>query len=502
MLSLKEVRRAASVLEARLSGTRLQRVMQADDFRLILECYGHAETRLLLISCRPAFARISAPRAMPKAPPTAPAFVQYLRAHAERALVEHVDVAPNDRLVRIRLRAHAFAPDIVLSILGARSNVYLLGQEDVLVGAMRPLSETRRSLALGQPWSNPEGKPKSEGEDRWAHIPDEEYLEAIEDEYAALERREEATALARRMEAAFQKETESLARKVENMLQDLDNATKAEDAGRRGELLKSAIYRIPWGADSVTVTDYETGSEVVIPLDPRLSPAENLAFCFKQYQKALRGARALRDHLQSVKAAQEEVAGLRQRLVDLMADLPKHPEALEALAAAPRVRKLMARYRTESKAHPRRQSDVFAGARNVPGRMRPKRYRTEQGLEIWVGRSEEGNDYLTTRLARGHDLFFHLEGYPGSHVILRSGGGRSAPPAESVLCACELAVHFSKLRDCRSADVHVAPVKNVRKPKGAKPGLVYVAAGKTIRLRRDPKRLENILAARLEEEET
>src|SRR5881409_3443510 len=57
-----------------------------------------------------------------------------------------------------------------------------------------------------------------------------------------------------------------------------------------------------------------------------------------------------------------------------------------------------------------------------------KCYRSTDGLEIWVGRSDEGNDYMTTRLARGNDLFFHLEGAPGSHVILRTEGRADPPP--------------------------------------------------------------------------
>jgi predicted ribosome quality control (RQC) complex YloA/Tae2 family protein len=115
-----------------------------------------------------------------------------------------------------------------------------------------------------------------------------------------------------------------------------------------------------------------------------------------------------------------------------------------------------------------------------------------------VGRNDEGNDYLTTRLARGNDLFFHLEGYPGSHVVLRTEG-RADPPPESILAACELAVHFSRLKDAGRADVHVAHIKDVKKPKGVKRGLVYVTRGKTIHLRRHPKRLEDILASRLDE---
>jgi predicted ribosome quality control (RQC) complex YloA/Tae2 family protein len=115
-----------------------------------------------------------------------------------------------------------------------------------------------------------------------------------------------------------------------------------------------------------------------------------------------------------------------------------------------------------------------------------------------VGRNDEGNDYLTTRLARGNDLFLHLEGYPGSHVVLRTEG-RTDPPAESLLEACELAVHYSKQKNAGRADVHVAAIKNVRKPPGAKSGLVYVSRGRTIHVRRDSKRLARILASRLDE---
>jgi predicted ribosome quality control (RQC) complex YloA/Tae2 family protein len=105
---------------------------------------------------------------------------------------------------------------------------------------------------------------------------------------------------------------------------------------------------------------------------------------------------------------------------------------------------------------------------------------------------------LSTRLARGKDLFFHLDGAPGSHVILRTEG-RGDPPSESVLDACELAVHFSKQKNAGRADVHVVPIKNVKKPKGAKRGLVYVSGGKSINLRREPSRLERVLATKIDD---
>ena len=115
-----------------------------------------------------------------------------------------------------------------------------------------------------------------------------------------------------------------------------------------------------------------------------------------------------------------------------------------------------------------------------------------------MGKNDDGNDYLTTRLARGKDLFFHLEGSPGSHVVLRTEG-REDPPPEALLEAAELAVHFSSQKGSGRADVHVAAIKDVSKPKGAKPGLVHVHRGRTLHLRRDPARLERILGARLDE---
>ena len=77
--------------------------------------------------------------------------------------------------------------------------------------------------------------------------------------------------------------------------------------------------------------------------------------------------------------------------------------------------------------------------------------------------------------------------------------GREDPPPEALLEAAELAVHFSGEKGASRADVHVAAIKDVSKPKGAKPGLVHVHRGRTLHLRRDPKRLERILAARIDE---
>jgi len=83
-------------------------------------------------------------------------------------------------------------------------------------------------------------------------------------------------------------------------------------------------------------------------------------------------------------------------------------------------------------------------------------------------------------------------------VVLRLAGRKDAPQ-QSLLEAAELAVHFSKRRHGTRAILHVAAVRDVRKPRGAKPGLVHVHGGRSLALRRDAARLARVLEARVEE---
>ena len=252
------------------------------------------------------------------------------------------------------------------------------------------------------------------------------------------------------------------------------------------------------GDSEAVVEDWETGETLRIPLDPQLAPAENLARLFKRYRKSIRTLTRGGAQRETVREALREIETLE---ASFEAASGLGVEALEKLAAEVGLARLLAKYAPAPAAKARsgkaEKREMELAGRRVPAKLVPRRYRTESGMEVWVGRSDAANDFLSTRLARGKDLFFHLDGAPGSHVILRTEG-RSDPPSDAVLDACELAVHFSKQKNASRADVHVVPIQNVRKPKGAKPGLVSVHGGRSVHLRREEKRLERILAARIE----
>ena len=506
MLSLRELRRAAAALERERVGARLERAVQADDFELVLLLSGGGgrparDKCHLLLSCRPGFARLSLLAKPRKAPPIPPGFASYLRAHLEGGRLREVRIVDHDRQALLRFETAEGSMSLLLSILGPRSNVYVIDGEAILVGSQRPLDQTRRDLRGGEPWRSPETRPPSEGEDRFAERGDEELLAAIEEHYAAIEGGAREEVKLQRIAQALKKHRARVERKLRGLEGDAEAGAKAPELQRQGELLKSALGSLRPGADHALVRDFRTGEELRIPLDPAHSPAENLEQIFKRARKAERQALRAQQEIGELRGRLEEIDVLRARC-DALAEGGEPSQAeLEAFEATPAIRRLLDRYHpapAAGKPAAEKKATWKIGKHEIPPRLQPKRYRTSDGLEIWVGRSDEGNDLLTTRLANGRDLFFHLEGSPGSHVILRTGG-RGDPPPESLLEAGELAVHFSKQKNATRASVHVAPVKHVSKPSGTKPGLVYVHRGRTFDLRRDPARLKRILDSRIDD---
>lgn len=498
MMSLAELRRAVAIVDRTLRGARVDRVVEPDARRVVISMRAPGRDAHLLLCCDPPSARLSLVPSRPAAPAAPPAFAQLLRARIGGARLAGARILDEDRQAALRFEGEAGAFELLLALLGPRSNVFLLDGERRVAGALRPFSETRRDLGPGAPWTSPPTKPPGAGEDRFAAEPDDRFFAALEAAANAREERTGSDTLRLRCERALRRGQAAAERKLALLRGDAAAAEEGEALRRQGELLKAALGAVKRGQREVRARDFGTGEEVAIPIDPTLSPRANLDALFARAKKAeKRAARALRETGEA-EVRRDAVAALRAQLDALPA---QDPGALAAFAERPEMARLLARFAAEpapaaaaSAPEPKRRAWRL-GKRELPSRLTPRVYRSSTGLEIWVGRSDEGNDLLSTRLTRGNDLFFHLDASPGSHVVLRTEG-RTDPPSEAILEAAELAVHFSKHRKVTEAHVLVAPIKNVSKPRGAKPGLVQVRGGRGIRLRRDPKRLGRVLASR------
>lgn len=116
-------------------------------------------------------------------------------------------------------------------------------------------------------------------------------------------------------------------------------------------------------------------------------------------------------------------------------------------------------------------------------KTRLKTFRSSSGLTILVGRDDQSNDELTFDLAHPNDLWFHVHGAPGSHVILQCGADGIEPDKTDIEEAAALAAWFSKLRQGGQVPVHYCYAKHISKPKQAPAGTVSIRQEKRVKVR-------------------
>lgn len=266
----------------------------------------------------------------------------------------------------------------------------------------------------------------------------------------------------------------------------LATAESAEAFRVQGELITAHLWQIEKGATEARVVNYydPEGGELVIPLDPALSPTENAQAYYRRYQKARSGLAMIQEQLGKSTA---ELAYLEQ--VELALEQAESLPDLEEVR-----RELMAEGYLAERSRERRGDGRRHGGegRRTAGEVQQQRgeapltLRSSDGLEIWVGRNNRQNDYLTLKLAAPQDLWFHTKEIPGAHVILRVPPGQPAPET-SIHEAAALAAYHSKARLSSSVPVDYTARKHVRKPNGARPGMVIYDNQKTLWVTPDPE---------------
>jgi predicted ribosome quality control (RQC) complex YloA/Tae2 family protein len=179
-------------------------------------------------------------------------------------------------------------------------------------------------------------------------------------------------------------------------------------------------------------------------------------------------------------------------------------ETLEALqkeveatprVLAPRDRAALAGSPAESAEDRRDRAGRGDAARRRVAGPEPRRFLSSDGFPILVGRDTEGNDYLTTHLAKSRDIWLHVQGRSGSHVVIRVPQRANGVPRRTLIQAAQLAAYYSQARNDGKVPVDYTLRKYVRKPRKAKPGLVTISQEKTIIVSPD-KSLVQKLAAR------
>lgn len=243
--------------------------------------------------------------------------------------------------------------------------------------------------------------------------------------------------------------------------EELERNLNREDLRINGELIKANLYAIKPGSATACVQNYydENLSIIEIPLDPSLSPAANAAKYFKDYKKSCAAVQSLGALIESDKQEIEYLESVSESLTRCksLADIADIREELS----------LGGYIKSISKKQPRKKAQTQL-----------TEYKSVEGYKIVVGKNNLQNDYITCTLASKGDMWFHTKNIHGSHVVVFCGGAPISD--ETILFAARLAAKNSKAASSGNVPVDYTPIKYVKKPSGAKAGMVIYTTNKTI----------------------
>ncbi|MBQ7604816.1 MAG: NFACT family protein [Clostridia bacterium] len=244
-----------------------------------------------------------------------------------------------------------------------------------------------------------------------------------------------------------------LVNKIEKQTAELEDCARKEEYRRTADLITANMYRLEKGMTDVTLIDYysEGMEPVTVSLDSRLTPSQNAAKYYRAYNKRKTAETVLKEQ---VEAAKRELSYVSSVITSIESAENERDvdEIRRELADSGYLRKNLA---------------------NVPKKLpesKPMRFRTSGGIDILCGKNNSQNELVTHRLAGKNDLWFHIKGRPGSHVILLCGD--TEPEALDYTEAATVAAAYSDASDGELVAVDYTRVKNLKKPPASRPGYV------------------------------
>lgn len=261
---------------------------------------------------------------------------------------------------------------------------------------------------------------------------------------------------------AVKKHIDKINRKISNQSNELNLALNREKYKVYADLISSNFHRIEKGSDHVTVENfYNEMEEIEIPLDSKLDGPGNASKYYKKYSKLKNAAVYLEEQISIGKS---EVEYLESILLNI--DFAETPDEIDDLYEELEKEGYL---KKRSKNNKKKRKDSQENYIKI---------KTEDGFDIYIGRNNRQNDYLTLKKAKKNDLWFHVKDAPGSHVILKNDNRDFSNSA--MMTAAKLAAKYSSLSKSQNIPVDYTFKMNVKRHPAKKPGLVSYINYKTI----------------------
>lgn len=283
----------------------------------------------------------------------------------------------------------------------------------------------------------------------------------------------------RKLDAEIKKQR----RLINNLDCDLEKFAEHEAVQRQGELLKSQLYKLRRGMDSVELEDwFSPGADgrfrtIRVALDPVKDPGANLTAFFARAARYRRGLSSVSRRLAEVKLLLARLESERARYAEV--GFPNFTALPQQGATLGRGAKTLARPTSKT------------------GQKRALPWRTfvKENVIILAGKNAAANAHLSLKLASGNDLWLHAKNWPGSHVLLRRKNKKHVFSEEEIQLAAVIALYYSEAKKFGREEVMLTEAKYVRRVPGAATGTVSAAASRSLLVTLDEEKVRAALAS-------
>lgn len=507
-------------LNTLLKGGKITKVIQPSSFELLLTVRSQRVNHQLLISVHPIYARVSLTKhtytnqSLP--------FASRVKKFLEGAIIEGVETLGYERIMTINVRQFDAIGDLKyyclkIEVMQRHSNCSLVDESGVIVDCIKHISYAQNTVRVLLPNAVYQLPPMQEKKDphlinhfdshmmeeyagissllakemieenhnlttqvlasttlyvyetskqTYFHLVPLEHLntvgkvfplfEGLDYVYYEKDLKDRIKQQTNDLSKLIRQEIKKMKQKIVKLSAELLTTDQATDYQENGDLLYASLHLIKKGMVEVEVDDYYHDTKKMIILDPKLSPSQNAQKYYQRYQKLKKGVQHLEHYIDKAKQDLQYFESLDVALEQASID-----EAFEIKLELEQQKITRQKQTTHSKKQSNFKLLTFVSS---------------TGKTIYVGKNNLQNDLLTFKVAHKQDTWLHVQGLPGSHVVIKGSDIDEA----TLRLASMLAAFYSKARFSSSIPVNYTLVRNVKKPVGRRPGQVQLMEMHTI----------------------
>ena len=389
-------------------------------------------------------------------------FTQYLKAHIVGRKITNVHQFAFDRALCLTLSNSEDSIKMFIRLFsGPGANIIITDMDNKILEVL--YRRSKRHEFAGEYLDIEERKNEGDKYFEVRSYPQEitfnEFIDKDESKSASSDKKDE---LVKRLREKKENEMDELYKSLERLKERLDNTSGFEQMKKSADLLSSSIYQVKKGMSSITLQNWEDGGETTLSLDPSLTPNENLEKYYSRYRKDKK----------SYELAREEIEKKKE-------EIDERKAYWDELLSSDNLQKL-------------KKECEINGQKQIQSSGRVGLYLKSNGWDLIVGRNAKENDQILRSNIKGSDLWMHTRDYAGGYVFIKAIRGKSVP-LSVLLDAASLAIHFSKAKKNKKADLYYTEAKYLRRIKGAKTGMIIPTQEKNMQAVLDEKRVEKLL---------